>query len=69
MKVGDLVKIRENLHVQVDNTRVKGYGVIVDIHGGDMAKVIWQGLACAFSYEMLHDLVNAANELVAFKGS
>jgi hypothetical protein len=38
----------------------------VELHGGDMGKVIWQGIACSSSWEMLHNLVDAADELMVF---
>ena len=59
MKIGDLIR-------KPDQQRPREYGVIVEIHGGDMAKVIWQGLACDSSWEMLHNLVDAADELMVF---
>ena len=64
MKVGDLVKLKQVLGSE--HAWNPGYGVIVDIHGGDMGKVIWQGLACNSSWEMLHDMVDAADELTVF---
>ena len=60
MKIGDLVEIKRNLY------RGRGFGIIVELHGGDMGKVIWQGIACNSSWEMLHDLVDAADELMVF---
>ena len=65
MKVGDLVKLKQVLGSAWSGD--PGYGVIVDFHGGDMGKVIWQGIACNSSWEMLHDLVDAARELTVFK--
>ena len=60
MQVGDLIR-------KPDQQRPREYGVIVEIHGGDMAKVIWQGLDGP-SWEMLHNLVDAAQELTVFRG-
>ena len=61
MKGGDLVTLNKPRRPYL-----KGYGIIVELHGGDMAKVIWQGIACNSSWEMLHDLVDAADELMVF---
>ncbi len=58
MKVGDLVEIKQSLY------RGRGYGLIVELHGGDMAKVIWEDAdydTGRFSWEMLHDLVDASS--------
>ena len=63
MKIGDLVEIKRNLY------RGRGFGLIVELHGGDMAKVIWEDVDVDTgnsSWEMLHDLVDAADELMVF---
>ena len=63
MKIGDLVEIKQSLY------RGRGYGLIVELHGGDMAKVIWEDVdrqTGNSSWEMLHDLVDAADELTVF---
>jgi len=63
MKIGDLVEIKQSLY------RGRGYGLIVELHGGDMAKVIWEDVdrqTGNSSWEMLHDLVDAADELMVF---
>ena len=66
MKVGDLVEIKQSLY------RGRGFGIIVELHGGDMARVIWEDVdrqTGRSSWEMLHDLVDATDELTVFKGS
>jgi len=63
MKIGDLVEIKRNLY------RGRGFGIIVELHGGDMARVIWEDVdrqTGRSSWEMLHDLVDAADELMVF---
>jgi hypothetical protein len=71
MKIGDLVKVKHGRRVLGAPIRANpnGYGVILDIYGGEMAKVIWQGIACESSWdslEMLRNLVDAADELTVF---
>ena len=63
MKIGDLVEIKRNLY------RGRGFGIIVELHGGDMAKVIWEDVdrdTGRSSWEMLHELAYAADELMVF---
>jgi len=63
MKVGDLVEIKQSLY------RGRGFGIIVELHGGDMARVIWEDLhrqTGNSSWELLHDLVDSADELMVF---
>jgi len=64
MKIGDLVKLKQIL--VSEHNGAPGYGVIVELHGGDMGKVIWQCAHCNSSWEMLHDMVDAADELMVF---
>jgi hypothetical protein len=60
MKVGDWVRSKKSGH----------YGLILKVHGGDMAQVLWQGMACDISWIFCHDLVfDVGGELISMSGN
>jgi hypothetical protein len=59
VKVGDWVRSKKSGY----------YGLILDVNGGDMAEVLWQGIACNITWIFFHDLVSGVeNELVSCPG-
>ena len=59
MKVGDWICSKKSGY----------YGLILRTHGGDMAEILWQGIACNITWEWIHDLVSGVEgELLSWGG-
>ena len=58
MKVSDWVRSKKSGY----------YGIILKTHGGDMAEILWQGIACNITWEWLHNLVSGVDDELLSRG-